>query len=332
MPEGNDRIRQWETGPVRHRSTRRHKQETLTAGERRRLTQLLVCLFLFGVVFLGRGVPEGHLRAAGDTLGQWVHQNTDFRAAFSKVGKSVSDGQPAVETFGLLWSEIFGTSSDKPESKGAEPVTPTEGDGGTLPTAPPQTAPTTGGEESQTQATKEPPDAPQPASQQAAPQPNTAQKTKDSAAPPAPANSAAKTSAATKLLDEETVTPVMGIITSGFGYRTHPIDGEWKEHEGIDIMADEGTPIKAFAAGTVDFVGESPAYGRYLQLKHDKGVTSFYAHCSELLVKKGQRVSKGEMVAKVGSTGNSTGPHLHLELKKDGVRVDPALYVKTLSQ
>lgn len=337
MSEGNDRIRQWETGPVRHRTTKRHKKETLTAGERRRLTQLLVCLFLFGVVFLGRGAQEGHLRAAGDTLGQWVHENTDFRAAFSKVGKSVSDGEPAVETFGLLWSEIFGGTSEKPEANRPESLTTGEGDGGTLPSAETKILPGVG-EAGQSQVAGEvspvqPSTAQQPAtqqpSQQATQQPSAATQTPAPAATP-PAQ--AKTSAASKLLEEETITPVMGVLTSGFGYRTHPIDGQWKEHDGIDIMADEGTPIKAFAAGTVDFVGESPAYGMYLQLKHGNGVTSFYAHCSALLVKKGQKVGAGEAIAKVGSTGNSTAPHLHLELKKDGVRVDPALYVKTLSQ
>lgn len=336
MSEGYDRIRQWETGPVRHRTTKRHKKETLTAGERRRLTQLLVCLFLFGIVFLGRGAPEGHLRAAGDTLGQWVHQNTDFRAAFSKVGKSVSDGEPVVETFGLLWSEIFGTSSNTPERNGAESATTTEGDGGTLPVAETKILPgvgEAGQSQAQGESTVQPPTAQQPATQQSSQQ--ATQQPSAATQPPAPAATPpaqAKTSAASKLLEEETVTPVMGVLTSGFGYRIHPIDGQWKEHEGIDIMADEGTPIKAFAAGTVDYVGESPAYGMYLQLKHDNGVSSFYAHCSALLIKKGQKVGVGEAIAKVGSTGVSTAPHLHLELKKDGVRVDPALYVKTLSQ
>jgi len=234
---------------------------------------------------LGGGSPEGHLRNLGDTLGQWVHENTDFRAAFSKVGKSVSDGEPAVQTFGLLWSEIFGNHSDKAEAEG---MSTTEGEGGNLPG---ETTILPGvGEEAQAAGEGsggQQQNAQDPAQQPAAetkPQPP-ASETKT---PEAPAQAGTeKTSATTKLMDGEVVTPVMGVITSGFGYRTHPIDGEWKEHEGIDIMADEGTPIKAFASGTVDYVGESPAYGMYLQLKHDNGVTSFYAHCSALLVKKG---------------------------------------------
>lgn len=331
MTDGNDRFRQWQTGPVRHRTTRRHRKDTLNAGERRRLTQLLICLLVFGVVFIGRGAPEGHLRNLGDTLGQWVHENTDFRAAFSKVGKSVSDGEPAVQTFGLLWSEIFGNHSDKAEAEG---MSTTEGEGGNLPAGETTILPGVGEEDQavgegsggQQQNAQDP--AQQPAAE-TKPQPP-ASETKT---PEAPAQAGTeKTSATTKLMGGEVVTPVMGVITSGFGYRTHPIDGEWKEHEGIDIMADEGTPIKAFASGTVDYVGESPAYGMYLQLKHDNGVTSFYAHCSALLVKKGQTVKAGDVVAKVGSTGNSTGAHLHLELKKDGVRLDPALYVKVLTQ
>ena len=124
----------------------------------------------------------------------------------------------------------------------------------------------------------------------------------------------------------------MGVLTSGFGLREHPIDGETKPHEGIDLAAEIGTEVLAFADGTVDYIGESPAYGMYLQLRHENGVTTFYAHCSELCVQKGQKVSMGDVVAKVGDTGNTTGPHLHFELKRDGEFLDPQPYIDYVTQ
>lgn len=122
-------------------------------------------------------------------------------------------------------------------------------------------------------------------------------------------------------------TPVMGVISSGFGYRVHPVDGQTKFHYGADIAAEEGTPIKSFADGTVDYIGESAIYGFYTRISHADHTTSFYAHCSKLLVTKGQKVKKGDVIAKVGATGNATGPHLHLEIRKNGVFLNPLYYI-----
>ena len=88
-----------------------------------------------------------------------------------------------------------------------------------------------------------------------------------------------------------------------------------------------GTDVLAFADGTVDYIGESEIYGQYLQLRHTGGLTTFYAHCSELLVQQGQTVKAGERVALSGATGNSTGPHLHFEMKLNGVLLNPAYYI-----
>lgn len=305
MADVRDRRKSWSAGRVKHQKSRK-KQETLTVGERRRLTQLVVCLLIFGFVFIGRGAPEGRLSALGNTLSEWVHKDTDFRAAFSEVGQSVSEGEPVVETFGVLWSGVFG--SDEPlqgENEGAASPPTGEG-GGAAPEA--QTLPSN--QEENSKAAAEPSGTDVELAPQETPKP----------------------AADASLLDGEVVTPVMGVLTSGFGYRTHPIDGEWKMHDGIDIMAEVGTPICAFAAGEVDYIGESPSYGLYIQVRHSDGVSSFYAHCSELLVKPGQRVKAGEAVAKVGVTGNVTGAHLHFEIKKDGQRIDPALYVETITQ
>ncbi len=127
----------------------------------------------------------------------------------------------------------------------------------------------------------------------------------------------------------ETVAPVMAPVSSGFGLREHPIEGGEKFHNGLDLAANYGTDIKAFAAGVVDYIGESPAYGLYLQIQHANGVTSFYAHCSRLCVQPGQQVAAGEKVAEVGDTGEVTGAHLHFEVKVNGKLVDPSDYIGT---
>ena len=126
-----------------------------------------------------------------------------------------------------------------------------------------------------------------------------------------------------------TVTPALGWLCSGFGWREHPVDGEDRFHNGVDLAVNTGTEIKAFAAGTVDYIGESDIYGLYLQIRHAGGLTSFYCHCSKLCVQQGQVVAAGEKVAESGATGNVTGPHLHFELKLDGVLLDPLYYIET---
>ena len=109
-------------------------------------------------------------------------------------------------------------------------------------------------------------------------------------------------------------TPVCGVISSGFGYREHPIEGEEKFHYGIDLAADTGTEIRCFANGTVTAVGESSSYGKYLTVSHSGGYSTLYAHCSKVVVTSGTKVKEGQKIAEVGETGLATGPHLHFEL------------------
>jgi murein DD-endopeptidase MepM/ murein hydrolase activator NlpD len=115
--------------------------------------------------------------------------------------------------------------------------------------------------------------------------------------------------------------PVNGVVVSGFGMR-------WgRMHEGIDITASTGTPIWAAAAGTVIWSGWRGGYGNCVVVDHGNGLATLYAHASALVVGVGQRVSQGQTVALVGSTGNSSGPHLHFEVRVNGVAVDPLLYL-----
>lgn len=114
-------------------------------------------------------------------------------------------------------------------------------------------------------------------------------------------------------------------VTDRFGYRTHPITGEENSfHTGLDLAVPAGTPIRAVQSGTVLLaVNGTDGYGRYVLIQHENGYQTLYAHCSELLVTAGQKVTMGETIAKVGSTGTSTGNHLHIEVRKDGEFLDP---------
>lgn len=119
--------------------------------------------------------------------------------------------------------------------------------------------------------------------------------------------------------------PVSGRITSEYAYRTHPISGEYRFHSGLDIGANMGDNIKSVLDGKVteiDTEGET-SYGKYIIVSHSSGTSTLYGHCSKIIATKGQSVKKGDVIAKVGSTGNSTGPHLHFEVRVNGTRLNP---------
>ena len=115
------------------------------------------------------------------------------------------------------------------------------------------------------------------------------------------------------------------LITSKHGWRTYYIWGRWvtDNHRGIDIYCPSGSPVYAGADGVVEIAGWNDSYGNYVVISHGSGYTTLYAHNSYLLVKKGQKVTRGQQIAKSGSTGNSSGPHLHLEISINGVLQDP---------
>lgn len=112
-------------------------------------------------------------------------------------------------------------------------------------------------------------------------------------------------------------------MTSGFGMRTHPILGGWRAHQGVDLAAPTGTPIFATSDGTVNRAQWQGGYGLFLELEHGNGVETRYGHLSRLNVASGQSVRKGDLIGFVGSTGRSTGPHLHYEMRVNGRPVNP---------
>ena len=118
------------------------------------------------------------------------------------------------------------------------------------------------------------------------------------------------------------------VVTSPFGYRTSPISGDWKMHNGIDLASPHGSEVFATKEGTVAETGFSDVYGNYIVISHPGNKTSLYAHLSRIDVGESQKVSTGETIGLVGTTGMSTGPHLHFEIHEGGTPKDPTSYLK----
>jgi murein DD-endopeptidase MepM/ murein hydrolase activator NlpD len=123
---------------------------------------------------------------------------------------------------------------------------------------------------------------------------------------------------------EPKLPPVGGVITSGVGMRIDPIDGKWRQHNGIDIAIPEGTPVTPVAPGVVVYSGQRPGYGYTVLVEHPNGMITLYGHNSRLDAIQGQSLERDTVIALSGNTGRSTGPHLHFEAWQAGTNVTPA--------
>ncbi|MGN6601684.1 MAG: M23 family metallopeptidase [Ginsengibacter sp.] len=122
--------------------------------------------------------------------------------------------------------------------------------------------------------------------------------------------------------------PYHGRITSTFGHRENPFGGNNVEtHKGLDISGPLGSPVKAMAEGTVEFAGRRGGFGNCIMLKHANGFETLYGHLSKILVKVGDKIDIGETIGRIGSTGRSTGPHLHYEIHKNGQQINPQSFL-----
>ncbi len=128
------------------------------------------------------------------------------------------------------------------------------------------------------------------------------------------------------LVHTPSVWPIPGWVTSGFGFRTNPFTGLTQMHEGVDISNRVGTPVIAPADGIVTDIGNDLALGKILVISHGFGMTTRYNHLDKALVKVGQRVKRGDKIAEVGTTGKTTGPHLHYEVRINGIPANPMRY------
>lgn len=307
---------------------RRSAQNSGAEGERRRLIQLVVSLALFLLVYIGRGVFPAQLEIWRTVAAA----NVDFKAAFQRFSGGLSRGEPVADVLEALCITLMGGEVE------AEP-SPSPGFSDEEFQMPARLSQTSrmgldylnehGVLAKASFSSKE--------DEQAEPEPESVR--------PEPSQPALVTAMAQEYTEDgvklprnvslafyelglsETAVPVNGTATSGFGYRDSPINGKNEFHLALDIGAEEGAEIGAFAAGTVEYIGTSDEFGNYLKINHENNVSSFYAHCSKLLVHKGDQVACGQTVALVGHTGNATGSHLHLTIEKDNIRLDPAYYV-----
>ena len=304
---------------------------TLGVRERRRLIQLGLCVVLFLGVFVGKGLfPEKMICFQQRAL-EVLQSDTDFEAVFAGLGRSISEGAPVVDTLEGLWVEVFGGADvdiDDPGQlalfqtqvellAGAEESTMAGRFGIPLPAA----------EESQQTPEADTAEVEPEAEPEVEAEPAVIVMPYDG--PALPDNATMDQYNLDILGVGATATPALGWVSSPFGWREHPVDGGEKFHNGVDLAVNTGTAVGAFADGVVDYIGDSPVYGLYLQIKHAGGLTSFYAHCSELCVQQGQTVTAGETVALSGATGNATGPHLHFEMKLNGTLLNPLYYIET---
>lgn len=122
--------------------------------------------------------------------------------------------------------------------------------------------------------------------------------------------------------------PVRGIISSPFGYRSNPFSGQKTYHSAIDIVVNKGTPVKATREGKIADTGYNAVFGNYIIIRHSDGYQSMYAHLEQVLTKKGLNVNQGEIIGRSGNTGQSTGPHLHFSIFRNGQAIDPRKFVK----
>lgn len=309
------------------RARRRPAQGGGAEGDRRRLIQLVVSLVLFLLVYIGRGVFPAQLE-------MWrtaAAANVDFKAVFQQFGSALSQGKPLQGALEVLCVELLGGKVQEEEPPHPPSFEQTQSvvmlsqiPGGGLAYWNEHGILAGSG-------------VPQKGDEPIAVEPEPSE--------PEPSEPALVTAIAQEYTDDgiklprnvsfafyelglsKTVVPVSGAATSGFGYRDHPVSGKNEFHLALDIGAAEGTEIGAFADGVVEYIGTSDEFGNYLKINHDNNVSTFYAHCSKLLVHKGDQVSCGQTVALVGQTGNATGPHLHLTIEKDNIRLDPAYYV-----
>lgn len=286
------------------RISSRREAEALSARERRWLRQLVACGGIFVVLVAVKLILPGRLDGLRSQLRAVLERNMDVREVFSAVGQAAAGEKPVDKTLDEVYRAVFHPQED-----------------GALQTALPAEVPEV--------------------SENAAMDSLRSFRTQREAADRETETSAGdlayvlysdqnlpeNVSMEQAILGFSYCTPVAGTISSGFGYREHPTEGEERFHYGLDLAADTGTAIACFGDGTVKAVGESSSYGKYLIVTHEGGYDTLYAHCSSVDVSSGAEVRRGQTIARVGDTGIATGPHLHFELHRNGVYLNPIYYV-----
>ena len=281
------------------------KRDAANTAELRRLAQLVICGGAFVLLVAAKLLLPARMESLNQHLSGALERNMDVQAVFSAVGRMVS----GTESSGIdeVYQAVF-----QPEEQGV----------------PQKTSVASGITDSRN--AMEHLRAFRPAEPEQTEEEDTVQPVEITTlayVQYSEENLSENVSLEQAILGFEYCTPVNGDLSSDFGYREHPTEGEERFHYGIDLAADTGTAISCFADGTVTAVGESSSYGKYCMVAHESGYTTLYAHCSRVTVSSGKEVAEGEKIAEVGESGMATGPHLHFELQKDGCYLNPIYYV-----
>ena len=333
------------------RRVRQTRGRTRTAGSRRNaenraLARLVICGAAFVLLVAVKLLFPGAISALARSAGQLIGRDADFKAAFAAMGRAVSGEAAVSDSLQDAYTAVFspsGQTAARPEPAAGvsmdpgvrlmrytvhdlsvrepEPaMTETVVETGSSP-APPSPVQAPAGE-----GTQEPP----PAAPEPAPPPEEPDDTATTEAlsyvytmPALPENASLEQRNLGFVHDS----PVHGSLSSTFGWREHPVEGGSKFHYGVDLAAEEGTDILAFADGTVYATGESSTLGNYIMLQHQGGYITLYAHCSKVTA-TGGAVARGDKIGEVGATGLATGPHLHFELHDGALYLNPIYYVE----
>ncbi|MDR0904964.1 MAG: M23 family metallopeptidase [Oscillospiraceae bacterium] len=287
---------------------RRHSGGSVSGGPRRH-SRALACLAVLAFAVVIHYVFPHFSKAVGDKVTAFV----DYRAAFAVIGEGLSGERKFTQALGDAWSIAFRT--DRAEAVDAaahldapKPTVPIVSPEETVPTGiPPEVTAPPDGENLAKSALEA----------FAESQYNYA----DYMIP-------AGVTYGTPTIEIAYRSPTDGIVSSGFGYRRHPVSGDVRFHYGTDIAAAEGSPVYAFADGVVTLTGESVTLGNYIIISHGSEITTTYAHCGEVFFAPDAAVSAGDKIASVSHTGNATGDCLHFELKIGGLYVNPEFYVQ----
>ncbi len=351
---------------LRRRGTAaRGGRRAASSPQDRQLARLVICGAVFvALVAVKLLFPQTVARLAR-TAGELIGRDADFKEAFAAMGRTIGGEEPVGDSLHQAYTAVFGASGDleegrrepEEENQGNQTAPQTDAEGsGTADADAARTGPEDGEQDGDgpaplaacpAEAGGQTPDAPE------------AQETQEAEAPPAappegdgmvereidldqPADDTATASASyvytmpalpdNASLEQRTLgfdyaSPVVAPLSSSFGWREHPVTGGQKFHYGVDLAANYGSDVGAFAAGTVYATGESSTLGKYVMLQHDGGYVTLYGHLSEVSV-TGGAVAMGDKIGEVGDTGMVTGAHLHFELHSGELYLNPIYYVE----
>ena len=283
------------------------KTDALSAAERLRLIRLVTCGGIFVLLVAAKLLLPGRMAGVSQKLSEAMTRSVDVQAVFSAVGGLFTKDETPAEAADEVYRAVF-----HPEGAETRQTAARTADGAAL-------------TELRNWRDAEPLNTIPPAGEDPAPEELETMDLVLYSDEDLPENVSMRQA----ILGFDHVTPEKAVLSSNFGYRDHPLEGTERFHYGVDLAADTGTAIACFADGTVTAVGESSSYGKYCTVTHANGCATLYAHCGRISVSSGAAVKKGEKLGEVGETGMATGPHLHFELQKDGVYLNPIYYVET---